>query len=338
MSITASMQNHQRASASGQVFSGVLRRDAIEDMSAAVSNFFDLRAVQLEPGVMRCQIDFVAAGNTFFYLEDYPLRTHLAGELLHNRFGFAVPVQGPNLQYSGEQMDTCRLASAITGEEMDVYAPGGLKQFVVLLDHARLLNLADEAGLPAETQRALQPGRHTMPLAAKPRAVAALGQRLRRMLQDAAAGQLLLDAGSLQDWLYAETIAMLEVRDAPMGRPPAAVLVRRAVEMADAHRGPVAIAQLCGLLRVSPGTLENAFKAVTGVTPHAFFLRRRLNKARSALLRPQDDLVRVTDVALEMGFSELGRFAVRYRQMFGESPSETLRRTAVAVPTARVRN
>jgi AraC-like DNA-binding protein len=77
--------------------------------------------------------------------------------------------------------------------------------------------------------------------------------------------------------------------------------------------------------------LENAFKSVTGVTPHAFFLRRRLNQARSVLLSREADSVRVTDVALELGFSELGRFAVRYRQMFGEKPSETRKRSASTV-------
>jgi len=324
----------QKSQSLGQVFSGVVRREAIEDMSAAVSSFFDLRAEQLEPGPMECQIDFIAAGNTFFYLEHYPLRTHLAGELLHNRFGFALPVQGPSLQYAGEKMDKFRLASAMTGEEMDVYAPGGLKQFVVLLDHSRLLELAEGVGLPAETQRALRRGRQTMPLAVKPQAVAELGRRLSCMLQEAASGQLAFDAESLQDWLYAETISLLEVKDAPRGRPPGAVLVRRAVEMADNQRAPVPIAQLCVQLRVCPGTLENAFKSVTGVTPHAFFLRRRLNKARSALLCHDADTVRVTDIATGLGFSELGRFAVRYRQMFGESPSETLRRRAASVSVA----
>lgn len=200
-----------------------------------------------------------------------------------------------------------------------------------MLDHQRLLDLADEAGLPAGIQSALKPGRQTMPLAAKPGAVAAFGRRLRCMLQATSAGELPLDAESLQDWLYFETLSLLEVKDAAPGRPPAAVLVRRALEMAEAHRGPVPIAHLCSLLRVSPGTLENAFKTVTGVTPHAFFLRRRLNKARAALLSREADPARVTDVALELGFSELGRFAVRYRQMFGESPSETLKRRAAAV-------
>jgi AraC-like DNA-binding protein len=314
-----------------QILSGVIRRDAVEDMSAAVRNFFDLQAVQLEPGDMHCRIDFVAAGNTFMYLENYPRRTQLTGELLHNRFGLAIPVAGPSLKFSGEQMDHCRLASAMTGEEMDVFAPGGLKQFVVLLDHARLLSMADEAGLPADVQRALRRGRSTMPLVAKPRAVASLSQRLQHMLHLAAVGELNMDAAYFEDWLYGETLSILDVKEAPCGRPPAAVLVRRAIDIADSCAGPVRIAPLCTALRVSPGTLENAFKSVAGVTPHAFFLRRRLNEARQVLLREDGDRRNVTDIALSLGFIELGRFAVRYREMFGESPSETLRRGPATV-------
>jgi AraC-like DNA-binding protein len=322
------MQKPHLGQSAQQILSGVIRRDAVEDMSAAVSNFFDLHAVQLEPGSMQCRIDFIAAGNTFMYLENYPRRTHLTGELLHNRFGLAIPVAGPSLKFSGEQMDHCRLASAMTGEEMDVFAPGGLKQFVVLLDHARLLSMADEAGLPVDVQRALRRGRSTMPLVAKPRAVASLSQRLQHMLHLAAVGELNMDAAYFEDWLYGEALSILDVRDQPAGRPPGAALVRRAIEVADANVGPVPVATLCSQLRVSPSTLENAFKTVTGVTPHAFFLRRRLNAARNVLLREDPAGRRVTDVATELGFSELGRFAVRYREMFGESPSETLRRSS----------
>jgi AraC-like DNA-binding protein len=35
----------------------------------------------------------------------------------------------------------------------------------------------------------------------------------------------------------------------------------------------------------------------------------------------------VSDAALDSGFVHLGRFAVAYRRRYGESPSETLRRT-----------
>ena len=134
-----------------------------------------------------------------------------------------------------------------------------------------------------------------------------------------------------EDWLYGQTLSILDVKEAPCGRPPAAVLVRRAIEISESHGGPVRIAELCTELRVSPGTLENAFKSATGVTPHAFFLRRRLNQARQVLLREDAGQRNVTDIALSLGFSELGRFAVRYRQMFGETPSATLKRSPVVV-------
>lgn len=310
-----------------QVFSGVLRREAIEDMAGAVRQFFDLEAVQLEPGACRCQLDFVAAGNTFFYREHYPVRTHLTGELLHNRFGFAVPAQGPGLKFSGEEMDRCRLASAMTGEQMDVFAPCGLEQFVILLDHPRLLDLADQAGLPANVQGALRSGRATMPLLAKPHAVAAFSRQLQKLVQEGVSGRLRIDADYLEDWVYGQALTILDVKEVAPGRPPAAVLVRRAIEIADAQGGLVRIAQLCGALRVSPSSLEGAFKSITGVSPHSFFLRRRLSQARSVLLRENPAQCKVTDVATELGFSELGRFAVRYREMFGEKPSDTLRRS-----------
>ena len=318
-----------------QVLSGVIRRDAIEDISGAVRNFFDLHAVQLEPGPCHCQIDFIAAGNTFLYREHYPIRTQLRGELLHNRFGVAIPGTTHGLKFSGEEMDQCRLASALTGEEMDVYAPNGLKQFVVLLDQARLASLADQAGLPQEVQCAIRPGRSSMPLVARPEAVAAFGLGMANYLQAAAAGQLRVSARDFEDWVYGQALAILDGQDVPCGRPPAAVLVRRAVDLADAKHGPVRMAHLCSVLRVSPSTLKNAFKSVTGVTPHAFFLRRRLNEARTTLLRADGRERRVTEIATGLGFTELGRFSVRYREMFGESPSQTLQKQiSTTVPVA----
>lgn len=327
------MKDSHPASSGAQLFSGTIRREAIEDMAGAVRNFFDLEAVQLEPGQCRCKIEFIAAGGVFFYREHYPVRTQLTGELLHNRFGFAVPAQGPSLQFSGESMDRRRLASAMTGEQMEVFAPGGLKQFVVLLDHEQLLSMADAAGLPGEVQKALRPGRPGMPLVAKPSEVASLSQRLTQLLHLASIGELDAEAAYLEDWVYTQALSILDVKEGPTGRPSAAVLVRRALEAVEEHNGPVRVGQLCRALRVSPGHLKNSFRAVTGLTPHAFFLRRQLNEARAVLLRANPNERTVTKIAGECGFSELGRFAVRYRQLFGELPSETLQRSLATTVT-----
>ena len=81
------MRGTQFPAAAGQVLSGVIKREGIEGMAWGVRHFFDLEAVQLEPGNFRAQIDFIATGSVIFYYENYPLLTHLRGELLGGRFG-----------------------------------------------------------------------------------------------------------------------------------------------------------------------------------------------------------------------------------------------------------
>lgn len=174
-----------------------------------------------------------------------------------------------------------------------------------------------------------------MPLVARPEAVAAFGLGMADYLQAAAAGQLRVSARDFEDWVYGQALAILERQNVPPGRPPAAILVRRAVDLADAKHGLLRMAHLCSVLRVSPSTLQHAFKTVTGVTPHAFFLRRRLNEARTTLLGVDGRERKVTEIATGLGFTELGRFSVRYREMFGESPSQTLQKQiSTTVPVA----
>jgi AraC-like DNA-binding protein len=50
-----------------------------------------------------------------------------------------------------------------------------------------------------------------------------------------------------------------------------------------------------------------------------------MHLARRALRSGSGTTTSVTDVAMRYGFWELGRFAVAYRALFGESPSASLR-------------
>jgi AraC-like DNA-binding protein len=90
------------------------------------------------------------------------------------------------------------------------------------------------------------------------------------------------------------------------------------------------VSDLCEALAVSQRTLTRALRAVRHTTPSRHLRALRLSEARKALVSADAAAETVTQVALRFGFRELGRFAVDYRAAFGESPSDTLRRSAAA--------
>ena len=96
----------------------------------------------------------------------------------------------------------------------------------------------------------------------------------------------------------------------------------------------VALARACG---VAPRTLQKHFRRFIGRTPIEYLGDVRLERARQELLRSSPG-ASVTEIAMRCGFNHLGRFAARYHERFGESPSATLRRlrnaVAVAAPSA----
>lgn len=89
---------------------------------------------------------------------------------------------------------------------------------------------------------------------------------------------------------------------------------------------PINLERLASVAGVRPRTLEKQFKMFLGTTPLGWVRQMRLAHARRELERGSTG-ARVTDIALAHGFNQLGRFATRYRTVFGETPSATLRRS-----------
>jgi len=88
----------------------------------------------------------------------------------------------------------------------------------------------------------------------------------------------------------------------------------------------ISVPDLCAAAGVSQRTLEYAFRETFGITPLRFIRQRRFHMARHELLVTRPGEITVGDVAYRTGFLEPGRFAMDYRQLFGELPSQTLRR------------
>jgi AraC-like DNA-binding protein len=88
--------------------------------------------------------------------------------------------------------------------------------------------------------------------------------------------------------------------------------------------------RLCSELGIPERTLRMCCAEFLGVSPTRYILLRRLNRARAALRSSDPSMSSVAEVARNHEFVELGRFAVTYRNTFGESPSTTLQRQSGA--------
>ena len=108
--------------------------------------------------------------------------------------------------------------------------------------------------------------------------------------------------------------------------PAAPWQVRVAEQFIEANwNRPITIEELARVTNVSARSLFSSFKAGRGYSPMDFVRRVRLARARQKLSKP-DGETSVTAVAFECGFGNAGHFAKYYRENFGETPSQTLRR------------
>ena len=98
----------------------------------------------------------------------------------------------------------------------------------------------------------------------------------------------------------------------------------RAIEYAESLNKPISIPEFAAETGVSPRVLELTFRETIGCTPLQYLHQRLLNIVHRELLNAEPGTTSVTEVAIRWGFSELGRFAVQYKRLFGESPSTTL--------------
>jgi AraC-like DNA-binding protein len=104
-------------------------------------------------------------------------------------------------------------------------------------------------------------------------------------------------------------------------------IIRKFEKLATAnpHR-PLHLAEVCAATGATERTLLRCCHDQFGMGPIRFLWLRRMNMVRAALSRANAISANVTQVATAHGFWELGRFAVSYRRIYGESPSRTLAR------------
>lgn len=296
----------------------------------------------LDPGAGRAvnvNLRAFGAGGVGVVALDYGARVGITPQPLDDFYLVQIPRAGGAKVQVGEStvLATTRTASILspglpvkmTWAERSPHLCVYLSRSVVEAEAARLL------GGPTHTAPVFQAGFDLTT------AEAASWLRAVRFLRDGLAGgdPLLGNEACAQG--FARTLASgllvghrhsmseaAEGRAALVGRGSIrARVVAQATEYVERNlAGGLTVGELADAAGVGVRTLQDAFRSELGVTPSAFVRDRRLRAAREALLAADPERVTVTDVALSVGLTHLGRFAVLYGKEYGEAPSATLRR------------
>jgi AraC family transcriptional regulator len=107
-------------------------------------------------------------------------------------------------------------------------------------------------------------------------------------------------------------------------RPPVRCLDRtqldRVAQVVEERLGEVlTVGDMAAVAALSPFHFARAFKASTGMAPHEFVTSRRVERARSLLLRTP---LSVAEVAYTVGFSNVSHFRRLFRRLTGRLPGD----------------
>ncbi len=99
--------------------------------------------------------------------------------------------------------------------------------------------------------------------------------------------------------------------------------MRAVLDYLNAHLSTnIHLAELAGLVEMSPYHFLRLFRDSSGLTPHRYLVQRRIEVAKSMLLR--DDLS-VAEVAHRLGFSDQSHFTRHFRRLTGAPPGQLRR-------------
>ena len=200
----------------------------------------------------------------------------------------------------------------------------GLHFTFAITEPERLMALAERLGLPTEIPRA--PHLHEIP---RSDAVKSFGGALDRLTRSAIADERFEQHVEPVLAAFARVLA----GDPPAGphRPGRGLddraIVVDCIDYAEAIGRIPTISELCAAAHVSERRLRSAFCGEFDRSPTRYFRTWALDRAHRWLRDTAPDECTVTQVACDLGFGHLGRFAGWYRAVYGEAPSATLRLT-----------
>jgi AraC family transcriptional regulator len=120
---------------------------------------------------------------------------------------------------------------------------------------------------------------------------------------------------------------------APQARPNRTALpkwrLKRAFDFIEEHLSePVTLAEIAAFAGLSRMYFAAQFRAATGLRPHEYLLRRRIERAQELL---SSSCLTLVEVALSVGFQTQAHFTTVFKRFVGETPHQWRRQYRQAV-------
>ena len=308
-----------------EVNAGNIHVSDIEELNYSVWPW-DLRMRQLSCGEFRADLDFAQVNGIFLTHERWSHRVAAIGATPAGYLALAGSCSENTFSFSGQDIGSRTVVCELDAADIEFSTPDDAEHWVMLVPIDQIVGrLGDELA-----EALLHRGHSCSNDPRVIRRLAALVVRgVAKLRNDVSyqANDLLLDA--IQSQLLGAVADLLLDSDMKVnpGTPRKRFLAcRRALRCTEGLHRPISVDELAAQAGVSRRALELGFRETLGISPQRYFRYVRMNGLRRDLRRAMPGRATVTEAAAHWGFVELGRTAVEYRQLFGESPSTTLAR------------
>jgi len=233
----------------------------------------------------------------------------------------------PPLVWHDNEIDNRHIVIYKPGSEIDCVSRPGFEVFTLSCPEEHLHRIAQHRGLP-EIQKMAKGVDH---LQVSAKNLSAIHFLIRKMILEAEEPET-LGCRALpyhEDEIFGQILSIMN-NSQPV-QNVSSLSGKRAIQkvkdfLAAHPRELITVSRLCKIGTVSERTLQYAFLEHYGVSPKTYLNNYRLNGVRRELCVSDPCTTRINDVANLWGFWHMGQFAADYRKLFGELPSETLRR------------
>lgn len=240
--------------------------------------------------------------------------------------GFAVGDE--ECRINGESVTAQQLMCRPGDRHFELSTPADFDIYGIVVSQQALLHTAQVQGIRVDDGQWSAPRRSWDPQ--KLNALRYMLQRLLTPMHTGVGGHL------QQDLLLSVVLDVLQQGEPEQAQALSSqrrkAVVERVKDFMAAHpQADIDITGLCELTHVSRRTLQYSFESVLGLSPLRYLRLTRLNTVRRALLAGLDDGQSIAALAAQHGFWHAGQFAHDYKQLFGENPSDTLKKTVISI-------